>query len=145
MTHQRQIRKRINPSERSNWCYNRASTTDAKGGGTPVGEFPTLPNSSGKKGGLAFTKDKFVVHFADAQTGPVPIPFGVGLGGFRTNLPSANLNLLVARTGTDPAADKTSRPEVLVYQSCWENTWPIAELESNDLISTMTEAAPFLE
>lgn len=82
----------------------------------------------------------YVIHYANGQTREIPIIFGVDL---RDWLPS-----------WDPGAAANGPPvgwqgrdgnlDILLFEKQWPNPLPDVEISSIDMVSSMTQAAPFL-
>lgn len=83
---------------------------------------------------------KYVIHYADGQTRDVPIVFGVDLRDWRPGFdPGAGARgPKIAWHGLD------GKDDVALFEKRWTNPRPDVEIASIDMVSSMTEAAPFL-
>lgn len=86
------------------------------------------------------TIGRYVIHYADGQTRQVPIVFGVDL---RDWLPSWDAHA----AAKDPPVGwhgRDGKLDIVLFEKQWPNPLPDAEISSIDLLSSMTDAAPFL-
>lgn len=83
----------------------------------------------------------YVIHYANGRTWEVPIVFGVDLRDWRPmHDPGAgDGGPAAAWQGHDKAGN-----EVVLFETTWTNPLPLKEIASIDLVSAMTNAAPFL-
>lgn len=82
----------------------------------------------------------YIIHYANGQTRQIPIIFGVDL---RDWLPSwdpgaAAIGPPVGWQGRDGNLD------IVLFEKQWPNPLPDVEISSIDMVSSMTDAAPFL-
>jgi len=98
-----------------------------------------------------WTEDKgtqigsYIVHYADGQSREIPILFGVDLRDWDPGHDPGAAGAAAA-PGAPPIAwrgnDKTN--QFVLYEKQWQNPLPDVRIESIDLVSSMTTAAPFL-
>jgi hypothetical protein len=86
----------------------------------------------------------YVVHYANGQTRDIPIRFGIDLRDWK---PQHDPNANAANANGPQAAwqgvDKGGAAMVL-FEFEWTNPLPDQEITAVDLVSSMTDAAPFL-
>jgi len=83
----------------------------------------------------------YVIHYVNGQTQEVPIVFGVDLRDWRPKHdPDAGANgPAAAWHGHDNAGN-----DVVLFETTWTNPQPAFEVATIDVVSAMTNAAPFL-
>lgn len=83
----------------------------------------------------------YMIHYANGRTWEVPIIFGVDLRDWRPmHDPGAGADgPAAAWQGQDKAGN-----DVVLFETSWVNPLPLEEIASIDLVSAMTDAAPFL-
>jgi hypothetical protein len=83
----------------------------------------------------------YVIHYSNGQSRKVPIIFGVDLRDWRPQHdPGAQGNGPIAAWR---AQDDAGR-DVVLFATAWTNPLPDVQISSIDVVSTMTNAAPFL-
>ena len=82
---------------------------------------------------------RYVIHYANAQTQEVPIIFGADVRDWRDGPVSGDGGPAPAWQGNDKAPN-----DVALFETAWTNPLPSAQIESIDMVSAMTDAAPFL-
>jgi hypothetical protein len=88
------------------------------------------------------TIGRYVVHYADGQTRDVPIVFGADLRDWRPGWDPGAANAPAGPAVAWHAKD--AGEDVVLFVKQWANPLPGVEVESLDMVSTMTNAAPFL-
>ena len=89
----------------------------------------------------------YVVHYADDSTEKIPLLYGKNIRGW-TSLPSTSTELALTNA-TDVWKDSNaysskSGAHLRLAKFTWKNSKPESEIRSIDLVSAMTDAAPFL-
>jgi hypothetical protein len=88
-----------------------------------------------------------LVHYADDSTEKIPLLYGKNIRGW-TSLPSTSTELALTNA-TDVWKDSNaysskSGAHLRLAKFTWKNSKPESEIRSIDLVSAMTDAAPFL-
>lgn len=88
------------------------------------------------------TIGRYVIHYANGETREAPIIFGVDLRDWR---PGWDPGAAGAPAGPTVAWQaKDAGEDVVLFVKQWANPLPDVEVESIDMVSSMTTAAPFL-
>jgi hypothetical protein len=87
----------------------------------------------------------YSVHYSNNSTEDIPVIFGKDVRSFWTGPHEA---LTTTRSelvwvGSSPAVQSESK-SLRIFKSTWRNSHPDEPIETIDLVSTMSEAAPFL-
>lgn len=87
----------------------------------------------------------YLIHFANGDRRIVPMIYGFDIRDWwpQEGEPKMPHGMIVAWEGMNNASRASNRA-VRVYKSTWQNPLPEIEIERIDLISAMTESAPFL-
>lgn len=81
----------------------------------------------------------YMVHYANGRTWEVPIIYGVDLCDWRSIHDAGADGPVPAWQGHDNAGN-----EMGLFETAWTNPLPLEEIASIDMVSAMTNAAPFL-
>jgi hypothetical protein len=83
----------------------------------------------------------YVIHYSDGQTRQVPIIFGADV---RDWLPGFDAHAAPANGPKIGWHGQDGKLDIVLFEKQWANPLPDVEIASIDMVSSMTEAAPFL-
>ena len=86
---------------------------------------------------------RYVVRYADGVSEGIPIIYARDVRNWWKDPNNPTSDPPPVWTGRNAAAD-TSGSTLRLYHTAWENRRPGVEVRSLDLISTLTESAPFV-
>jgi len=86
---------------------------------------------------------RYVIHRQNGRTDEIPIIIGQQMAHWR-KLTNETSNLAIAWVQTEESAAKEKKQPARLFKMTWENPWPEMAIKSVDLISTHSNAAPFL-
>jgi len=87
---------------------------------------------------------RYVIHHSNGQTNNIPIIIGQHLAHWQKQTNEISTNLVPAWVQSEESAAKEKQPPARLFKFTWENPLPDVPIKSLDLISTHTNAAPFV-